>query len=125
MSNKKKYKYDLIFFLCLIMFYLFFLIKPKSKGYIKKYIKIISPYGTKIVNINRNQTIFEKGKLGITGIVIESRKVKIIKSPCPNKFCILSGKIYKANQILSCVPNGIYVTIESEENGNNIDAVSK
>lgn len=107
------------------MFYTIFFIKPEAKTFKKKYVKIITPENTKIINLDNDKTLYEKGRLGFTEIRIKNRSVEIMKSPCPNKFCVHSGKIYKSNQILSCVPNGIYITIESEISEDVIDAVTK
>lgn len=118
-------KYDLIFFLILIMFYIFFFLKPHGNNFAKKFVKIVTPYNTKIVSLNENQLIFAKGALGITKIQIKNLSVCVIESPCRNKICIQTGKIYNPDQIIYCATNGIYITIESEKSENYLDAISK
>ncbi|HOK40001.1 MAG TPA: NusG domain II-containing protein [bacterium] len=118
-------KYDIIFFLVLFIFYVFFFLKPQKFKYSKRYVKIVSPETTQILKLSEDQILTIKGKIGISKIKISNRSVEMLESPCPNKLCIKTGKIYKENQIIICAPNGIFITIENEDKDKNLDAITK
>ncbi len=81
----------------------------------------------KIFSINKDNLITVKGPLGDTVIQIKNKKVRIIKSSCPNHICIKSGWISSTHDALICLPNKIIVKISGEnkeEINNEIDARS-
>jgi len=55
------------------------------------------------------------GPAGDTVIVIENGSVYIKKSDCKEKVCIQSGKIWKQDQWLACLPNRIFVVLRGKE----------
>lgn len=59
---------------------------------------------------------------GTNKIVIENGKVYMHDANCPDKLCVQQGKISKANQCITCLPNKITVTVDS--NNQEVDLVS-
>ena len=59
---------------------------------------------------------------GTNTIIIENGKVYMAEADCPDKLCINQGKISKANQCITCLPNKITVTVKSEDK--EVDLVS-
>ena len=55
-------------------------------------------------------------------LVIKEKKAYLIESDCPDKLCVKQGKISKCNQCITCLPNKLTVTIES--NNSDVDIIS-
>lgn len=64
------------------------------------------------------------GKLGTTRVEIVDNGVRVLDSPCPHKLCVKSGTISKSGETLVCLPNGVVIRIEGEEEP-SVDAVSR
>lgn len=58
-------------------------------------------------------------------IEISDGTVKVSRSNCKNQNCVKSGAAKMTNQIIACMPNGIYILIESKSNNSakNFDAI--
>lgn len=61
---------------------------------------------------NRSQTYNIEGKIGISKIVVENKRVRMVESPCPNKVCVNTHWIENSGQIIACIPNDIIIRIE-------------
>ncbi len=70
------------------------------------------------VDLSQNQII------DINGVVIEIKDGEIFftHSDCPDKVCINTGKLSISGQSAACLPNGIVVTIHSDQP--KLDAIS-
>lgn len=68
-------------------------------------------------SLSQNGQYQVKGEIGITTILIEDGRVKIIDSPCPHKTCINQG----FGTTLVCLPNQVFVTVQ-QKNG-EFDAI--
>jgi len=55
-----------------------------------------------------------EGPLGLTHIHIYSEEVWVSNSPCKNKICITAGEISKVNSWIACLPNEVFIQIESK-----------
>ena len=55
-------------------------------------------------------------------LVIKEKKAYLIEADCPDKLCVKQGKISKCNQCITCLPNKLTVTIES--NNSDVDIIS-
>ncbi|MCD6569964.1 MAG: NusG domain II-containing protein [Deltaproteobacteria bacterium] len=75
-----------------------------------------------IYTLEQNTTINVPGPLGYTVVVIESGKVYIKSSPCPNKICMLMGKIENTGESIICIPNRVNVIIKGKRQ--EFDALS-
>lgn len=64
-----------------------------------------------------------QGPLGEELIQIANRQVFVVSSPCPNKICILQGKISRPGQWIACLPNKVFIRIEAGDSA-AADAVS-
>jgi len=64
-----------------------------------------------------------EGPLGEELIQIANRQVFVVSSPCPNKLCILQGKISRPGQWIACLPNKVFIRIEAGHSA-EADAIS-
>lgn len=65
------------------------------------------------------------GPLGKTRMVINAEGAKIVSSPCPQKLCISMGQISHAGAFLACIPNRIFVRLESSAEDSPYDYLSR
>ncbi|WP_297811067.1 NusG domain II-containing protein [uncultured Finegoldia sp.] len=64
-------------------------------------------------------------KYGHNVVHINGYSVWISDSDCPDKLCILKGKIEKPGDVIVCLPNKLVVEVKaSKQNKNDIDVVN-
>ena len=61
------------------------------------------------------------GPLGMTRIEIKNRAVRVVDSPCRDKLCVHMGWLRSGGQWAACLPNRVFVSINSAEK-DGIDA---
>ena len=69
-----------------------------------------------IYPLDEDRELSIEGPIGITLILITDNTAYIKDSPCPDKLCILAGKLDKTGQWAACLPNRVFVSIEGSEN---------
>lgn len=87
-------------------------------------LEIQSPGETYVFSLEKNQILEINGKVGLSKIVIQDREAWFEDSPCPNKTCVSEGPIKRSGQWAACLPNGIFIRIEGEDD-DSLDAVSQ
>lgn len=121
----KLYPYHRDYFLILIFFVLgaIFIIN-KFKTDEESYSAVVeTALGEKIyVPLSRDTTFSVKGKIGWTEIQIRSKRARISNSACPKKLCVKRGWISHTWESSACLPNGVWLSIESERQ--DIDATT-
>jgi hypothetical protein len=50
-------------------------------------------------------------------IEIGDGRARVLASPCTNQTCVASGTIHSRGQWIACLPNGIFVSVESAGSG--------
>ena len=53
------------------------------------------------------------GPLGNTVVELADSRALVVSSPCANKLCVASGAIRHRGQWIACLPNAVFVRIES------------
>ncbi len=61
------------------------------------------------------------GPLGDTIIRVAEEGVSVIDSPCPDKLCIHSAPLSRAGSWNACLPNNVFLLIESQLEGEGQD----
>ena len=64
--------------------------------------------------LSTEETVEVPGPLGITVVEIRDMRVHVLSSPCANQTCVASGHINSGGQWVACLPNKVFVVIESE-----------
>lgn len=90
----------------------------------KLIVKIVSFDNEWIYPLDNDMELEIEGPLGLTHVHISSGKVSISQSPCKNKVCILTGEVSSINSWIACLPNKIFVQIESSKKNEGIDETS-
>ena len=111
----------LLFVVTIIYFSLNFFVKNKSP--IKQVI-IESGKNIWYYQVDKDKEIKVEGNLGESTIKIQDGFVSFENSPCPNKLCVLSSAISKNGQWIACLPNGVFVRIEGEDENTELDGIS-
>lgn len=95
----------------------------KSKNTTKQLI-IESGQNIWYYQLDKNKEINIEGNLGESTIKIQDGFVSFENSPCPNKLCVLSSAISKNREWIACLPNGVFVRIEGEDENTELDGIS-
>ena len=75
-------------------------------------------------SMEKNMRLEFSGPCGKSIIIIEDEEAWFEHSDCENRVCVESGKISRPNQWAACLPNGIIIYIEGEEEKESLDAIS-
>lgn len=75
-------------------------------------------------SMEKNMRLEFSGPCGKSIIIIENEEAWFEHSDCENRICVESGKISRPNQWAACLPNGIIIYIEGEEEKESLDAIS-
>jgi len=74
--------------------------------------------------LSEDREIPVQGSIGITLVHIRDGEVSISASPCKNKTCVQTGAISGNGEWAACLPNGVFVRIDADDNGEDaLDAV--
>ncbi len=77
---------------------------------------VIEAAGTQwVYPLKTDRLLQVQGPLGEERIQIANREVFVLSSPCPNKICILQGRISRPGQWIACLPNKVFIRIEAED----------
>ena len=63
------------------------------------------------LDLSRNRAIDVPGPLGITRIVVEKRRVRVVSDPGPHQYCVRQGWLDKPGEIAICAPNQVSVQV--------------
>ncbi len=86
---------------------------------------------TAVITVNREEytqidlsSISQEQEFYVNGVTIVAGNnyIYIKDSECPNKICIKTGKLTKSGQAAACVPQGVAIYIQNDDNS-NIDAM--
>ena len=109
-----------ILFAAAIVFSIF-MIKKSSGG---KRSLVVSCCGDEYVYPLEKDGRYElRGSVGISVIAVEGGSAWFEDSPCPNKTCVQSGKISDPGSWVACLPNDVFIRIDSDGDS-DIDAIA-
>jgi len=78
--------------------------------------------GTHTLGLDTNADYSFPGTLGDVVVSVRDGAVSIVKSPCPNQTCVRCGGVDQAGEVLVCVPGGVTITVDTDEEA-ALDAV--
>ncbi|HNS73017.1 MAG TPA: NusG domain II-containing protein [bacterium] len=64
------------------------------------------------------------GPLGVTVVEIRGGAVRVLSSPCPEKYCVHSGSVSRQGRLIVCVPNRVVVRIPGGTSG-SLDMITE
>lgn len=64
--------------------------------------------------LDENREISIPGPLGNTRIIVREGETYVEDSPCRDKLCIYFGRIARAGNWIACLPNRVFIRIESK-----------
>jgi hypothetical protein len=76
-----------------------------------------------IYPLGEDRQVTVTGPLGAEVITIRGGQAYVESSPCPNKLCVLQGRISRPGQWIACLPNRVFISIEGKTDG-DLDATS-
>ena len=63
------------------------------------------------LDLSRNRQIDVPGPFGITRVVVEKRRVRIVFDPGPRQYCVRQGWLSRVGEISICAPNQVSVQV--------------
>lgn len=111
-----------IFLAAIIVFFLL-VIKPMNQN--KKTLLINNGKDKWVYQLDQDRKIEIPGKLGKSTIEIKDGKAFFLDSPCDNKICVFSKALEKNGDWAACLPNGIFITIQGQEEDQEFDALAQ
>lgn len=75
--------------------------------------------------LNKDQKVAIKGKIGEAILKIENGSAELIESPCPHQICVKTGKIKNPSNQIVCAPGHIMIRISTKKTENEVDAVAQ
>lgn len=99
----------------------FLLLRGKKKG--SPLLIIKSPEGEFVYPLSEDAVYRVEGLIGTSVIEVSGGKARFVDSPCPNKTCVQNGPISTHNSWAACLPNNVFIRIESE--GESVDALAQ
>jgi hypothetical protein len=68
-------------------------------------------------DLNKDTTFtVEDGKGGFNTFVIQNKTVDMLEASCPDKICVNHKPVRYNHETITCLPNKVVLTVESEEN---------
>ena len=72
------------------------------------------------LDLARNRRLEVPGPLGITTVVVDRRRVRVLADPGPRQYCMRQGWLTRPGEIAICAPNQVSVEIR----GGNHDSLA-
>ncbi|MBK7953048.1 MAG: NusG domain II-containing protein [Candidatus Accumulibacter sp.] len=72
------------------------------------------------LDLARNRRLEVPGPLGITTVVVDRRRVRVLADPGPRQYCVRQGWLTRPGEIAICAPNQVSVEIR----GGNHDSLA-
>ncbi len=77
-------------------------------------ILIETPKEKKLFKIGKDRLVYIEGELGVMTVEIGDGFVKVVDSPCKDKYCIKQGRISASGESIVCLPGKVKITIQGE-----------
>lgn len=71
-----------------------------------------------------SRTIEVEGFMGACTIEVEGNRIRMLKSPCPEKICVGTGWAENAGDQIVCLPNRVVIRVEGGE-ADGVDTVTE
>ena len=81
-----------------------------------------APGGEWVFPLDQDRTLSVRGPLGDTVVELRGGQARVLSSPCTEKICVRTGAIARPGQWIACLPNRVFLDIQSS--GRAADAVS-
>lgn len=94
----------ILIFICLLIGAVFLFFPKKSGERAEIYLN-----GEKVKTVSlKENSLFTVGNVSV---VVENGKIFVENSPCADKICMHTGKIYRAGDTIACLPEKVIIKI--------------
>ena len=77
---------------------------------------------TWIFPLEAEEELFVPGTIGETVVHIHSGRAAIVSSPCSGQTCVAAGELERSGQWVACLPNRVFLHVESAKGNDAVDA---
>ncbi len=81
--------------------------------------------GEWVYDLSSNVTFGAEGPLGVSIITLQDGHAFFVSSPCDNQICVQSHPIQHNGSFIACLPNQIFVRIESQDSPAFLDSTEE
>jgi hypothetical protein len=67
------------------------------------------------LDLSRNRQLEVPGPLGVTTIVVDKRRVRVVSDPGPRQYCVRQGWLARPGEIAICAPNQVSVQVQGSK----------
>ncbi len=114
--------FDFVFFFVSLTLLVLSLFALRTDKLAESYLIVDSPYGEYVYPLSVDSVYDIEGVIGYSSIQVKNRRASFLDSPCPNKTCVQSQSIGRNGEWSACLPNKIFIRIESKTS--DMDAVA-
>jgi hypothetical protein len=93
-----------------------------AKPRLNEQVLIRGSEGSWLFPLDAEETVEVPGPLGTTVVEIGDMRVRVLSSPCANQTCVAAGHLDSGGQWAACLPNKVFVMIEGNTDGQNVDS---
>ncbi|HHB92848.1 MAG TPA: NusG domain II-containing protein [Thioploca sp.] len=76
---------------------------------------------TQTIDLHRSQQIIIQGSIGESKIEVMNGKIRFIKSPCKQQYCVHAGWLTNNKSFITCLPNRVSIELP---HANKFDSIS-
>jgi len=85
---------------------------------------IKGPDKTWIFPLDAEERVTVTGPIGVTVVELHAGKAAIVSSPCSGQTCVAAAAVNKSGQWAACLPNRVFLLVESAKGQDTIDAAA-
>lgn len=74
--------------------------------------------------LDEDRVFSVKGINGNLEVEIKDERVRVLSSSCPHQICVDTGWISRTYEQIICAPNRVFISLKTEAEKEDIDAVS-
>jgi len=93
--------------LCVMVFPLAWQTSAGDKAVVRRNGEVFSE-----LDLSRNRRLEVPGPLGMTTVVVDNGRVRVLADPGPRQYCVRQGWLARAGEIAICAPNQVSVEVQ-------------
>ena len=78
-----------------------------------KQVRITGVESEYLFDSSLDEQLVVHGPIGETLISVNRGRAHVVSAPCNNQICVLTGHIEKTGHWIACLPNRVFISIES------------
>ena len=85
--------------------------------------RVTAPGASWLLPLSTDTAVEVPGPIGVNTVRVTDGTVAVVSAPCTNQICVKTGHVSRPGQWIACLPNRVFVSIESGTDA-DVDAYS-